>query len=132
PAHTTGLSVPPGRPGLSLAGVRLAAPRRHRWGFPCFVGSPCVPVPSPLPREDRWVRVSFDYPSDGGLPRYSGGSAPPLPVSRPAQRSLMLRPVDSPSPPEATLNIGSFGSFVTSSTDPHDTRLHHKERIGIS
>src|ERR1700757_4303174 len=31
-----------------------------------------------------------------GLPRYSGGSAPALPVSRPAQRSLALRPACLP------------------------------------
>jgi hypothetical protein len=32
-----------------------------------------------------------------GLPRFSGGSAPASPVSRPAQRSLTLRPARSPS-----------------------------------
>jgi hypothetical protein len=36
-------------------------------------------------------------PIDIGLPRNSGGSAPALPVSRPAQRLLTLRPVRSPS-----------------------------------
>ena len=36
------------------------------------------------------MRVSFIFPSDGGLPRISGGSAPALPFSRPAQRSLLV------------------------------------------
>ena len=36
-------------------------------------------------------------PVDGGLPRISGGSAPALSFSRPAQRSLTLRPACSPS-----------------------------------
>ena len=36
------------------------------------------------------MRVSFAFPSDGGLPRISGGSAPALPFSRPAQRSLLV------------------------------------------
>ena len=38
-------------------------------------------------------------PSDGGLPRYCGGSAPALRFSRPAQRSLTLRPACSRSRP---------------------------------
>ena len=38
-------------------------------------------------------------PSDVGLPRNSGGSASALPFSRPAQRSLTLRPACSPSRP---------------------------------
>jgi len=37
-------------------------------------------------------------PHDDGLPRYSGGSAPTLPVSRPAQRLLALRPARSLTP----------------------------------
>ena len=36
----------------------------------------------------QWVRV----PAGGSLPRYSGGSASALPISRPARRSLALRP----------------------------------------
>ena len=36
------------------------------------------------------MRVSFAFPSNGGLPRISGGSAPALPFSRPAQRSLLV------------------------------------------
>src|SRR5262249_61053138 len=91
----------PRRPGLSLAGFRLTVTRCHRWGFPCCVGSPCVCMPSPLPRWDRWLRRSFVLSSDSGLPRHSGGSAPTSPVPRPARRSRALRPSHSPRPPHA-------------------------------
>ena len=47
-------------------------------------------VPSPLPRRDRWMRALPSFSNDGGLPRSSGGSAPALPFSRPAQRSLLV------------------------------------------
>ena len=52
-------------------------------------------------------------PIDIGLPRNSGGLAPALPVSRPAQRSLALRPACSPSR-HATLFTEGFNGFVTS------------------
>src|ERR1700704_4271089 len=42
----------PKRPGLSLAGVRLAH-AATAWGLPCCVRSPCADMPSPLPRRDR-------------------------------------------------------------------------------
>src|ERR1700719_2632845 len=48
-----------------------------------------------------------------GLPSFSGGSAPALVVSRPAQRSLTLRPARSPSR-LATLCTRGFSSFVAS------------------
>jgi len=40
------------------------------------------------------------FPADGSLPRISGGSASALPVSRPARRSLALRPAWSLSRPK--------------------------------
>src|SRR5271166_3295629 len=51
----------------------------------------------------------------GGLPRKCDGSAPALTVSRPAQRSLALRPACSPSR-HATLCTEGFSGFVTSTT----------------
>ena len=68
----------PRRPGLSLAGVRLTVTRCRRWGFPCCVGSPCVCMPSPLPRWQRWVGcrstvasvMAFPIPLLGRLPHY--------------------------------------------------------------
>lgn len=53
----------------------------------------CVNVPSSLPRRSRRrLRSSCTLADDGSLPRNSGGSASALPISRPAQRSRMLRP----------------------------------------
>ena len=59
-------------------------------GFPCCAHLPCTDMPSPLPRRNHWVHVSFVFPSDGSLPRNSAGSASALPFSRPAQRSLLV------------------------------------------
>src|SRR5713101_5638421 len=67
-----------------------------------------VCMPSPLPRRDRWNGFAHYYSIDFGLPQITDGSAPALSVSRPAQRSLVLQPADSPSrlmrpfPPEAS------------------------------
>ena len=80
----------PVRPGLALAGCRLVGTRHHRRGFLCCAWSPCACMPSPLPRRDPWVHPSLAFPRDGSLPRIVGGSAPALPVSRPARRSLLV------------------------------------------
>jgi hypothetical protein len=53
-------------------------------GFPCCVCSPCVDMPLPLPRWDRWVRSLMGRPippvslfaNDDGLPHPVSGSAP--------------------------------------------------------
>ena len=85
----------PRRPGLSLAGVRLAH-AATAGGLPCCVRSPCADMPSPLPRWDRRMGSSRSPGTDdGGLPHTSAGSAPTLNVSRPARRSLTLRPACS-------------------------------------
>ncbi len=95
----------PARPGLSLAGLRLAVTRRHRVGFPVLRRVSSADMPSSLPRRDRWT-LSLDAllspgpwlaSSGGGLPRFTAGSAPALFFSRPARRSLALRPVGSQS-----------------------------------
>jgi hypothetical protein len=103
PAHTTGLSATlPGPPCPSrVSGWRSRA--SAEWGFPCCMYLPCVGMPLPLPRRDRRVRslvgrhiltVSL-FVDDCGLPRFIGGSALTLNLSKPAQHSLALRPVDS-------------------------------------
>ena len=94
------------------SGGRCAMPATPR-DFPCCAHLPPAGMPSPLPRRNHWVRLSFVLPSNGSLPRISGGSASALPFSRPAQRSLALRPACSPSPIR-TLYTRSFTGFVTS------------------
>src|SRR5713101_3924008 len=49
------------------------------------------------PGSDRWNGFAHYCSIDFGLPQITVGSAPALSVSWPAQRSLTLRPTDSPS-----------------------------------
>src|SRR5215472_16249972 len=57
----------------------------------------CADMPS-LPTPAGWMEsVRSHHSIDFGLPRNRGGSAPALTFSRPAQRSLALRPACSPS-----------------------------------
>jgi hypothetical protein len=89
------LSDTPNGPACpSRASGRVHALRR--WGFPCCVRSPCTDMLSPLPRWDhRRGCCRSPETRDGGLPHTFAGSAPTLPISRPARRSLTLRPVCS-------------------------------------
>src|SRR5271165_6195381 len=92
----------PRRPGLSLAGVRLRVTRPHRLGFPVLRWISMYRHAVVITPVARWVLIArgtaystrFPFiPSDGGLPHPSARSASTLVVSRPAQRSLALRPV---------------------------------------
>ena len=60
---------------------------------------------------------SLTAPRGVGLPRVTDGSAPALKVSRPARRSLALRPACSRSP-QGTLSIEGFDGFVASAAAP--------------
>src|SRR5262249_56285482 len=93
----------PMRPGLSLAGVRLS-PRDPPRGASRVASVPpsghavvITPV-GPLGRFARGPAYSSLalVVSDDSLPRVSAGSAPTSIVSRPARRSLALRPARSP------------------------------------
>ena len=71
--------------------------RDHRWDFPCCNWSPMPACRRQYP--GRSERTAFAHYASlaVGLPQVMDGSAPALPVSRPAQRSLALQPADSPS-----------------------------------
>ena len=99
----TGLSATPPGPACPSRASGWRSRASAEGGFPCCRRLPCVDMPLPIPRWDRWVESLMGRPippvslfaNDDGLPRYHGGSAPTLNLSRPAQHSLALRPVDS-------------------------------------
>jgi hypothetical protein len=85
----------PRRPGLSLAGVRLVLRP------PLGVSRVACALPVPTCRRHYPGGITGEggsFPErtrDSGLPHPFAGSAPTFPVSRPAQRSLALRPAGS-------------------------------------
>ena len=88
----------PTRPGLSLAGVRLGGTHSHRWGFPCCVPSPLQTCRRHYPGGivgDRFSGVTPSSPTTAAFPVYCAGRLPHFGLSRPAQRSLTLRPACS-------------------------------------
>jgi hypothetical protein len=97
-----------GTADLSVTPDSLACPSRESswrsrastvWGFPCCVGSPLQTCrrqyPGRTTGSSRFTECEPRFPSDCGLPRFNGGSAPTLRLSRPAQRLLTLRPACS-------------------------------------
>jgi hypothetical protein len=95
---TTGLSATPGGPAWpSRASGWGHAPTAR--GFPCCVGSPLQTCrrhyPGGTAGSGRFSGCDPHLPSGCGLPRFSGGSAPTSRISRPARRSLALRPACS-------------------------------------
>ena len=97
----------PDRPGLPLAGVRLARATPPT-GLPVLRPFPsCMRAAANTPAEPAGALVAR-FPADGSLPRINGGSASALPVSRPAQRSLMLRPACSLSRPRRPFSSECF------------------------
>src|SRR4051794_39458457 len=100
---STGLSATPPGPACPSRASGRRSRASAEWGFPCCRRPPCVDMPLPIPRWDRWVGSLMGRPippvsllaNDDGLPRYIGGSAPPLKLSRPAQHSLAVPPVGS-------------------------------------
>jgi hypothetical protein len=68
---------------------------------------------------------------DSGLPHHLAGSAPTFGFSRPAQRSLTLRPACSRNH-QVVLCIEGFGDFVTSTAAPIATGWSESCRVGIA
>ena len=85
----------PGAPGLSLAGLRLIIPD-HASGLPVLRALSSVYMLPPLPRCSRRAPiVAQTCPSISAFPERVVGSACTASFSRPAQRSLTLRPAHS-------------------------------------
>ena len=91
-------------PGLSLTGVRLRVTRPPPLGVSRVALVSVYRHAVVITPVARWVLIArgtaystrFPFiPSDGDLPHASARSATTLDVSRPAQRSLALRPVGS-------------------------------------
>src|SRR3954451_2413231 len=96
---TAGLSVTPGGPACPSRESGWRSRASTVWGFPCCVGSPLQTCHRQYPGGTtglcRFSGCDPQFPSDGGLPRFRGGSAPTLSLSGPSQRSLTLRPACS-------------------------------------
>ena len=104
------------RPHRSYDPVRLppgppCSPRRWRCDLRPERASPDYPdhlsnVPCPIP---RWIGTGAYvgcFPIPRGLPRFPGGSASTILLSRPAQTSLALRPAGSLNRPRRPLSRG--------------------------
>ncbi len=88
---TTSLSATPGGPTHPSRAVGWRVPR-HRQGLPVLLPSPSsMRAAATTPAEPAGARVAR-FPANVSLPRDAGGSASASPVSRPARRSLALRP----------------------------------------
>ena len=88
-------SPPPCRPSLTLASFRFGVcltTYRASHVATSFSFHACQ---RHYPGGSEGVPASLASPSVIGLPHFSGGSAPALPVSRPARRSLAFRPACS-------------------------------------
>ena len=92
-------SPPPSPARPDPRGLSVGACHATGQGFPCCVHSPLPCVLPPIPRRNPSVHVSLASRQVVSLPRYQGGSASASPVSRPARRSLTLRPAWSLSRP---------------------------------
>jgi hypothetical protein len=132
----TGLSATPGGPACPsrVSGWESRAPTS--WGFPCCVRSPLPTCrrhyPGGIAGFGRFSGCDPQFPSDGGLPRFCGGSAPTLSVSRPAQRSHTLRPISSRGR-RTTLSIEGSDGFVTSTAAPIATGWNDQScRAGVA
>jgi hypothetical protein len=102
----------PSRPGLSLTSCQLIHLAITAGTSRVAHGPLCLHAVANTPAGLMEFVRSYDSTSFG-LPRNRGGSAPALVFSRPAQRSLTLRPARSPSR-LATLCTRGFSSFVAS------------------
>src|SRR5262249_27062072 len=79
---------------------------RARSGLPRCVVLPCQRAVPTTPADPNGCTYPVSFPVRCSLPRYTGGSASASLLSRPAQASLTLRPVNSLSRPRRPLSQG--------------------------
>ena len=96
PASPVLRAPPPPRPARPVPRGRPVDPPGHRSGLPVLLLMSVQTCRRQYPGRAEEVMWSLVDVSGGSLPRFCGGSAPALAVSRPAQRSLTLRPACSP------------------------------------
>ena len=116
----------PGQPGRSLAGVRLRVTRPRHSGFPVFRWISVYRHAAVITPVARWVGSLVGRPiptvsllaSGCGLPRQVAGSASTSVISRPARRSLALRPACSPRGQKPRVSLEGSDGFVTSTAAP--------------
>ena len=82
-------------PSLPLTGSRFGACLTTHRASHVAASFPFHACQRHYPGGSKGVPASLASPSVFGLPHFSGGSAPALPVSRPARRSLAFRPACS-------------------------------------
>ena len=127
-----GASPPPCRPGLPLAGCRLARATPPP-GFPVLPpSSSSMRAAVITPAEPAGARVAR-FPASGSLPHYSGGSASASPVSSPARRSLRVAAHMVAKPPRVARCIGVLQSkSLPPSTAPIATGWSDSCRAGFA
>ena len=117
----------PRRPSLSLAGVWLRGSAPSPLGFPVLRWISVYRHAVVITPVARWVLIArgADYsnrfpfiPSGSGLPHSRARSATTLDVSRPAQRSLRLRPVGSLHRLKRHICLEGSDGFVSSTAAP--------------
>ena len=107
----------PRAPGLSLTGVRLIIPD-HALGLPVLRALSLCACCRHYPGAAAGRRPRSSHPAVTAFPDNVVGSACTSSFSRPAQRSLALRPAHSRGHLYVTSYTEGFSHFVTSMTAP--------------
>ena len=107
----------PRAPGLSLTGVRLVTPD-HALGLPVLRALSLCACCRHYPGAAAGRRRRSSHPAVSAFPDNVVGSACTSSFSRPAQRSLALRPAHSRRHLYVTRYTEGFSHFVTSMTAP--------------
>ena len=127
PFPDQGSFPPPALPGFTDTTTLSATPRgrfrasrHHRWpappashpkGLPVLHTTPLSHMPSPLPRRNRWVPMSFASPTAAAFPEIQAGRLPHCPFRGLLSVHCTLRPVRLPSPYGPSTPEASTGSL---------------------